>query len=108
MDYFTPEQKAFQKTIRDFFEHEVNPHIDEWEKARIFPAHQVFKRCGELGMLGITYDPAYGGSGSITGGPPPTARRCRKACPCNGIPMAMMVQTDMCTPALHDFASRGP
>ena len=28
-----------------------------------------------------------------------------EACPCNGIPMAMMVQTDMCTPALHDFAS---
>jgi citronellyl-CoA dehydrogenase len=54
MEYFTPEQKAFQQTIRDFFEAEVNPHIDDWERERIFPAHKVFKRAGELGMLGIT------------------------------------------------------
>ena len=105
MDYFTPEQKAFQRTIRDFFETEVNPHIDEWEKARIFPAHQVFKRAGELGMLGITYDPKYGGSGLDYWWTAAYCEAMSEACPCNGIPMAMMVQTDMCTPALHDFAS---
>jgi citronellyl-CoA dehydrogenase len=105
MDYYSTEQKAFQQTIRDFFEREVNPHIDEWEKARTFPAHQVFKRAGELGMLGITYDPAYGGGGLDYWWTAAYSEAMSEACPCNGIPMALMVQTDMCTPALHDFAS---
>ena len=105
MNYFTSEQQAFQQTIREFFEHEVNPHIDEWERARIFPAHQVFKRCGELGMLGITYDPAYGGAGLDYWWTAAYCEAMSEACPCNGIPMAIMVQTDMCTPALHDFGS---
>ena len=105
MDYFSPEQKAFQHTIHDFFTSEVNPHIDEWEKARIFPAHQVFKRAGELGMLGITYDPAYGGAGLDYWWTAAYTEAMSEVCPCNGIPMALMVQTDMCTPALHDFGS---
>ena len=105
MDYYSSEQKAFQQTIRDFFEREVNPHIDQWEKDRIFPAHQVFKRAGELGMLGITYDTAYGGGGLDYWWTAAYCEAMSEACPCNGIPMAIMVQTDMCTPALHDFAS---
>ncbi len=105
MEYFTPEQKAFQQTIRDFFAAEVNPHIDDWERERIFPAHKVFKRAGELGMLGITYDQAYGGSGLDYWWTAAYTEAMSEACPCNGIPMAIMVQTDMCTPALHDFGS---
>ncbi|MDX2171074.1 MAG: acyl-CoA dehydrogenase family protein [Deltaproteobacteria bacterium] len=105
MEYFTAEQQAFQQTIRDFFEHEVNPHIDTWERERIFPAHQVFKRAGELGMLGITYDPKFGGAGLDYWWTAAYTEAMSEACPCNGIPMAIMVQTDMCTPALHDFGS---
>src|SRR6266446_3739694 len=105
MDYFTEEQKAFQQTIRDFVEREINPHVDAWEKARIFPAHQIFKRCGELGMLGITYDEKYGGSGLDYSWNAAYLEAVSEACVCNGIPMAIMVQTDMCTPALHDFGS---
>ncbi len=105
MDYFTPDQRAFQQTIRDFFEKEVNPHVDEWEKARIFPAHQVFKRCGEIGMLGVSYDPRYGGAGLDYSWTAAYVEAMAETCPCNGIPMAIMVQTDMCTPALHDFGS---
>ena len=44
LDYYTEEHKAFQRTVRHFFEKEVNPHIDEWEEQEIFPAHQIFKR----------------------------------------------------------------
>jgi citronellyl-CoA dehydrogenase len=105
MDYFTEEQHAFQRTIRDFVEHEINPHVEEWERARIFPAHQIFKRCGELGLLGITYDPRYGGAGLDYWWTAAYAEALGAACTCNGIPMAIMVQTDMCTPALHDFGS---
>jgi citronellyl-CoA dehydrogenase len=105
MNYFTQDQQAFQQTIRDFFEKEVNPHIDEWEKARIFPAHQVFKRAGELGMLGVGYDEKYGGAGLDYWWTAAYCEAMSGSCLCNGIPMAIMVQTDMCTPALHDFGS---
>jgi citronellyl-CoA dehydrogenase len=105
MEFFSEEQKSFQKTIRDFFEREVNPHIDEWEKARIFPAHQVMKRCGEIGMLGVSYDAKYGGAGLDYSWTAAYVEAMSDACLCNGIPMAIMVQTDMCTPALHDFGS---
>ena len=105
MNYYTEEQQAFQQTIRDFFEREVNPHVDEWEKARIFPAHQVFKRCGELGMLGVSYDEKYGGAGLDYSWTAAYVEAMSESCLCNGIPMAIMVQTDMCTPALHDFGS---
>ncbi len=105
MDDFTPEQKAFQETIREFVEKEINPHLDEWEKARIFPAHRIFKRCGELGILGIPYDPKYGGAGLDYWWNAAYIEAFGAACDCNGIPMAVMVQTDMCTPAMHDFGS---
>jgi citronellyl-CoA dehydrogenase len=105
MDFYTEEQRAFQKTVRDFVEKEINPHVDEWEKARIFPAHHIFKRCGELGMLGITYDPKYGGSGLDYSWTAACVEALGGSSTCAGVPMAIMVQMDMCTPALHDFGS---
>ena len=79
MNYFSPEQQAFQQTIRDFFEREVNPHIDEWEKARTFPGApglQALRRARHARhhlRARPTAAPA-----STTGGPPPTPRRCRR------------------------------
>ena len=105
MNYLTAEQQAFQRTIRDFFEREVNPHVDEWERARMFPAHRVFKRCGELGMLGINYDERHGGAGLDYWWTAAYCEAMSGSCRCGGIPMAITVQTDMCTPALHDFGS---
>jgi len=105
MNYYSEEQQAFQKTIRDFFEREVNPRVDEWEKQRGFPAHEIFKRCGELGMLGVCYDPKYGGAGLDYWWTAAYIEAMAASCGCAGIPMAIMVQTDMCTPALHDFGS---
>lgn len=40
-------------------ESEVNPFVDEWENAEIFPAHKVFKKFGEAGMLGIDKSPGH-------------------------------------------------
>ena len=53
MDY-THEHREIQKTLERFIADEINPHVDEWEAAEIFPAHQVFKRLGQLGLLGLT------------------------------------------------------
>ncbi len=38
------EHQLFRKTLRDLFEREIEPHVDEWEAARIFPAHELFPK----------------------------------------------------------------
>ncbi len=60
---YTHEHLEIQKTLKRFIDEEINPHVDEWEAAEIFPAHQVFKRLGELGLLGLTKPEEYGGAG---------------------------------------------
>ena len=60
---FTPEHEALRKTVRDFVEKEINPHCDEWEAAGEFPIHELFKKLGNLGILGIQKPEEYGGMG---------------------------------------------
>ena len=60
---YSHEHLAIQQTLRRFIAEEINPHVDEWEAAEIFPAHQVFKRLGALGLLGLTKPEEHGGAG---------------------------------------------
>ena len=101
---FTPEHEELKRTIERFVEQELNPHVDEWEEAGIFPAHEVFRKLGELGLLGLTKPEAYGGAGldySFSVLMAETLGNTR----CGGVPMAIGVQTDMATPALARFGS---
>ncbi len=104
MVHFTEEHQAFRKMVRDVMEREFAPQVDEWERSGMFPAHQVFGRLGELGLLGLEYDPAYGGQGadhlfSVI--------FCEElpAIGCGGVPMAVGVQTMMATPSLAKFGT---
>lgn len=101
---FTAEHRALAETVKRFCEQEINPHVKEWEAAEIFPAHEVFKKMGALGLLGVKYDTAYGGMGLDFSYSMVVAEELG-AIPCGGVPMAIGVQTDMCTPALHRFGS---
>ena len=101
---FTPEHRALYDTVARFVEKELNPYVAEWEKQEIFPAHEVFKKLGDLGLLGLKYPEEYGGSGldfSYSMMMAEALGTCRVA----GVPMAIGVQTDMCTPALARFGS---
>jgi alkylation response protein AidB-like acyl-CoA dehydrogenase len=60
---FTHEHEEIQRTLKRFIDEEINPHVDEWEAAEAFPAHEVFKRLGDLGLLGLTKPAEYGGMG---------------------------------------------
>jgi alkylation response protein AidB-like acyl-CoA dehydrogenase len=53
----THEHEELRRTYRRVIEEEINPHVNEWEAAQIFPAHQVFKKLGRLGLLGVTAIP---------------------------------------------------
>jgi citronellyl-CoA dehydrogenase len=101
---FTPEHLALADTVKRFVENEINPFSDEWEKAGHFPAHEVFKKAGDLGLLGIKYDTAYGGMG-LDFSYSMVASEALGIANCGGVPLAIGVQTDMCTPALHRFGS---
>lgn len=101
---FTHEHREIQKTLKRFIDEEINPHVDEWEAAEIFPAHEVFKKMGKLGLLGLCKPEEYGGSGldySYSVAMAETLGHVH----CGGVPMAIGVQTDMCTPALARHGS---
>ncbi len=96
---FTDEHQQLRRTVKDFVEKEINPHIDDWERAGAFPAHELFKKAGKLGLLGINKPEAYGGMGLDY-----SYQMCATEelgnCRGGAIPMALGVQTDMATPAL--------
>jgi citronellyl-CoA dehydrogenase len=101
---FTDEHRALRKTIREFIDKEVNPHVDEWEKAGLFPAHEVFKKMGRLGLLGVAKPEAYGGMALDYSYAAAVAEELG-TCHSGSVPMAIGVQTDMATPALARFGS---
>jgi alkylation response protein AidB-like acyl-CoA dehydrogenase len=47
---------------RDFAEKNIRPYVMEWDEAQIFPV-ELFKKLGELGMMGVLVPEEYGGSG---------------------------------------------
>ena len=50
---FTDEHRELRRTVARFVETEINPQVDEWEQAGRFPAHELFGKLGDLGLLGI-------------------------------------------------------
>ena len=101
---FTSEHEALSASVKKFVATEINPYVDEWEREGAFPAHELFRKMGQQGFLGITKPERYGGAGldwsfSLV--------FCEAMGEVNGgsVPMAVGVQTDMATPALARFGS---
>ncbi len=63
-DLFNPtdEHRQLRQMVRDFVEREVEPQAAEYDRTESFNL-PLFRKLGELGLLGITADPEYGGSG---------------------------------------------
>jgi citronellyl-CoA dehydrogenase len=101
---FTNEHNAIRATIAQFIDKEINPYVDEWERDAIFPAHEVFKKMGGLGLLGIHKPTEYGGMGLDYSYQIVFSEELGRV-RCGGVPMAIGVQTDMATPALARFGS---
>ena len=100
----THEHEEIQRTLKRFIEDEINPHVDEWEAAEAFPAHEVFKQLGNLGLLGLTKPTDYGGMALDYSYSIAMAETLGHVA-CGAVPMAIGVQTDMATPALARFGS---
>ncbi|HEY2512433.1 MAG TPA: acyl-CoA dehydrogenase family protein [Polyangiaceae bacterium] len=101
---YREEHNQFRATVRKFAEKELLPFVDEWEKAETFP-NAVFKRAGELGILGAHYPEEIGGGGGdfwfavakseelVRGG-------------MAGVTMGLLVQADMATPVIADLGTK--
>lgn len=100
----TAEHEQLAETVKKFVQTELNPHIEEWEEAEEFPSHEVFKKLGDLGVLGVKYPEEFGGMG-LDFSYSMVVAEALGACDGAGVPMAIGVQTDMCTPALARFGS---
>jgi len=102
--YFNNEHNAFRQLVRKFVETEINPNIEKWESDGIFPAHDLFKKMGGLGLLGLTYPEEYGGGGVDYWYQVILMEEIGRA-DASGPPLGIAVQTDMATPALAENGS---
>lgn len=101
--YATPEHEAFRETVRKFTEEEMRPRAREFDAAgRIDKA--LFKRMGDLGMLGLRYEAEYGGAEldwSFSAVMHEELGRSDNA----GATLGISVHTEMATPSLAQFGS---
>ena len=98
------EHHELQRSVKRWIDEHINPHVDDWEAAGIFPAHQVFKQMGDMGWLGLCKPIDNGGLGLDYSYGAVLAEALGHM-QCGGVPMAIGVQTDMATPALAEHGS---
>ncbi len=101
---FTTEHKALSETVSRFVAKEINPFVPKWEADEQYPAHEVMKKLGDLGLLGLKYPEEFGGAG-LDFSYSMVMAEALGDCTCGGVPMSIGVHTDMCTPALARFGS---
>jgi citronellyl-CoA dehydrogenase len=101
---FTEEHEAFRRSVRGVLDREIEPFVDEWEAAGGFPGHQLWKTLGAAGLLGLEYDPAYGGQGADHSYTVIFGEELGRI-GCGAVPMAITAHTDMATPSLHRFGT---
>jgi citronellyl-CoA dehydrogenase len=104
IDFSAGDYRMLADSLRRVIDDEINPYVDEWEEARTYPAHGVFKKLGDAGFLGLNKPEAYGGLGLDYSYGVMMAEQLGHI-RCGAVPMSIGVQTDMCTPALARFGS---
>jgi citronellyl-CoA dehydrogenase len=101
---FGEQHDELRRSVRKFVDTEVNPYVEEWEAAGMFPAHELFAKMGAQGFLGISKPEEFGGMGLDYSYVAAFAEEIGNI-DCGSVPMAIGVQTDMATPALARFGS---
>jgi citronellyl-CoA dehydrogenase len=101
--YGSPEHRAFREVVRKFVQTELAPRAREFDAiGRIDKS--LYRKMGDLGLLGIRYDQRYGGQG-LDYSYQAIFLEELTLCDNAGVCMGISVQTDMATPALHRFGS---
>jgi len=101
---YKSEHLSLMESLTKIIDKDINPFVDEWEEKGIFPAHEVFKKLGQAGFLGVNKPPEYGGLGldyTFNLAINETLGKINAG----GVAMGIAVQTDMATPSLARFGS---
>ena len=97
--YLTPEHEVLQEQVARFIAREVEPHALAWEASGMVP-RDVLRRMGEAGLLGLMYDPQYGGGGGDALTNLVFAESLSHST-FGGFIITVLVHTDMASPHLH-------
>jgi alkylation response protein AidB-like acyl-CoA dehydrogenase len=100
---FTDEHDELRRSVRAFVESELAPHAVDWEREQDFP-NWVFKRMGDLGLLGLRYPVELGGQGGDWAHAIVLAEEMARVGSA-GVGMAIAVQTEMATPPIERFGT---
>ncbi len=101
---FSAEHRQLADTIYKIIQQDINPYAEEWEREGIFPAHELYKKLGNAGLLGMNRSPQYGGAGLDFSYNLVMAETLGEV-DCPAVAMAIGVHTDMATPSLARFGS---
>ena len=101
---YTEQHRELMRSVTKFVEAEIDPHAEAWEAAGIFPAHELFRKMGKQGLLGIHKPQRFGGQGLDYSYEMAFCEAVGAAKSASSV-MAIGVQTDMATPALTHYGS---
>ena len=99
---FSEEHDLLRKSVAEWVDAEIAPHVAEWEEAGDFP-NEVFSRAGELGFLGLAYPEPAGGQGGDYWAQVVFLEEVGRVS--QAIAMVLSVQTDMATPPILEFGT---
>ena len=102
MWYFSDEEKQLQQVCSDFARNEIAPHAERHDTEESFNI-EAFKKMGELGVLGITADPEYGGAGMGALAATIVMEEFGKACP--GLTLSFLAHSMLCVNNIESNAS---
>jgi len=100
--YFSDEEKQLQQVCSDFARNEIAPHAEKHDTEESFNI-EAFKKMGELGVLGITADPEYGGAGMGALAATIVMEEFGKACP--GLTLSFLAHSMLCVNNIESNAS---
>jgi acyl-CoA dehydrogenase len=100
---FTEEHEAFRRTVQQFVERELKPHAAAWEKAGEFP-RELYLRAAELGLFGLKYEEAYGGTNAGVMFEAVMHEELSK-CGSGGVAAALGAQATIATGPVHAFGT---
>ncbi|MDT8410897.1 MAG: acyl-CoA dehydrogenase [Vicingaceae bacterium] len=99
---YTENQRMIADMIRDFAEKEIRPKMMEWDETQEFPV-EVFKKLGELGLMGAVIPQEYGGSGMSYNEYVVVVSEIAKVC--GSIGLSVAAHNSLCTNHIYMFAN---
>src|SRR5512143_1420613 len=98
----TEQQRLLRKTVREFAEAEIRPHVREWDATQHFPTELVPKLAA-LGLLGIQFPEKYGGAGMSAVDYCICIEELARVCP--GVALSVAADSGLCSAHVSFFGS---